>query len=550
MSKYTAKAKRYARQVVKGDVIANRYITKACQRFLDDLEMKDWRWTYSEKHANHVCSFMENGIKHVKGPLANTLIKLEPWQCFVLCNIFGWRDEDGIRRFQTVILEVARKNGKTLFASGLALYEMLFGEAGGEVYSLATKMDQAKLAWDGCDQILNKSVPELKSQFKTVTNQITNKTNHSKYVPLGRDSKSLDGLNPSLCIYDEAAAYSDRNLVEVMTSATGARDNFLHLFITTAQFSRTTIYYENRLYAVDILEKRIENDRWFAAIFCLDDEEEWTDPDMWVKANPNIGVSIKREYLEEQVKEATTMSSKRNGVLVKHFNVFTNAEENWLKLQGWQDCQGEPVKDGDLFIGMDLSSTRDLTALCYLWNRDGKISVDFQCFLPKKAMLDLPVHTRPKYQEAVKSGVLKLTDGDVVDYREVLNHIQYMSSNYNLKAVGYDKWNASILVNELEDANISTIDIGQGLSAMSAPSKETERLIVEKLICHDGNPFIDWQLECCSVYEDKNGNIKITKDVADKSLRIDAIIALIMAVSMTSGELEAPKAFNFTFMEI
>ena len=216
---YSLRAKRYASDVVSGKITASRYVKLACQRFLNDLDT-DGRWYYSEKHANHVCAFMTNGIRHVKGPKAGQLLELEDWQCFCLCNIYGWRDDNGIRRFQYVILQVARKNGKTIFASGMALYDMLFGEDGGEVYSLATKMDQAKLAWDGTKQMLSKSVPKVKEQFKVVTNQITNQRKWSKYVPLGRDSKSLDGLNPSLCIYDEAAAYSDRNLVEVMTSAT------------------------------------------------------------------------------------------------------------------------------------------------------------------------------------------------------------------------------------------------------------------------------------------------------------------------------------------
>ena len=496
-----------------------------------------------------VCAFLENGVKHVKGPKAGELLVLEDWQCFCLCNIYGWRDKDKIRRFRSVILQVARKNGKTIFASGLALYEMLFGEEGGEVYSLATKMDQAKLAWDGAKQMLSKSVPQVREQFKIVTNQITNQRKWSKYVPLGRDSKSLDGLNPSLCIYDEAAAYSDRNLVEVMTSATGARDNFMHLYITTAQFSRTTIYYENRLYLVDILEGRIEDDRWFGMLYELDDESEWLDESCWIKANPNLGVSINAEYLRDEVKQAQTMSSKLNGVLVKHFNIFRNAEENWLNVAEWQENASQTVREGDLYIGMDLSSTRDLTALCYLWNNGDKFSVEFQCFLPKKTMETVPVHIRPKYQQAVKDGILELTSGDVVDYRVVKDHILDMASRYNLKAVGYDKWNAALLVNELEDANIPVIDIGQGMSALSAPTKETERLIVEKLIRHDGNPFIDWTIECCSVYTDKNDNIKVTKDEADKSLKIDPVIAMIMCVSMAAGQLEEPGEFNFVVME-
>ena len=545
---YTDKALTYATAVVDGKIVAGRYVIKACQRFISDLDNKNSRWKYSPKHANHVCGFMEHGIKHVKGPLAGELITLEPWQCFVLCNIYGWRDGK-IRRFQVALLEIARKNGKTIFASGLALYEMLFGEEGGEVYSLATKMDQAKLAWDGAVQMLNKSHKDVKSKFKVVTNQITNQGNWSFYRPLGRDSKSLDGLNPSLCIFDESAAYSDRNIVEVMTSATGARDNFLHLYITTAQFSKTTIHYENRQYLIDVLEGRIDNDRWFGVVYTLDEDDSWEDENVWIKANPNLDVSIKKEYLADQVKEATSMMSKRNGVLVKHFNIYQSGELSWLALDEWQANQAPVIREGDLYIAADLSSTRDLTALCYLWNNGDKFSIEFQCFLPRKSLELVTVANRERYRQAVEDGILHLTPGDVVDYREVRDHIKQMASNHKLKMIGYDKWNAALLINELEDAGLPVIDIGQSMSALSAASKETERMIVEKLFRHDGNPFIDWQLECCSVYEDKNENIKITKDEADKSLKIDSIVALIMAVSMAAGQLEDPADFNFSFIE-
>ena len=159
------------------------------------------------------------------------------------------------------------------------------------------------------------------------------------------------------------------------------------------------------------------------------------------------------------------------------------------------------------------------------------------------------VANRERYRRAVEDGILHLTPGKVVDYNEIENHIKETVSKHNLKVIGYDKWNAAQLVNNIEDAGLPTIDIGQGMSALSAASKETERMIVEKLLRHDGNPFIDWQVECCSMYTDKNDNIKITKDEADKSLKIDAVVALIMAVSMAAGQLDDPEEFNFSFIE-
>lgn len=543
---YTTRSKRYATAVVDGDIVACKNVILACQRFLNDLQ-KDWRWEFSEKHANHVCAFMEHGIRHNKGPLEGQLLKLEDWQCFVLCNMYGWRDGNS-RRFRYALLQVARKNGKTLFASGLAIYEMIFGGNGCEVYSLATNRDQAKLAWVGAEDMIRASVKDVSDQFKVVTNHISNASTRSFYKPLSKESKSLDGLNPSLCIYDEAAAYSDRNLVEVMESATGARDNFLHLFITTAQFNRNTIYYENRNHLVDVLKGIAENDRWFGVLYELDDEDDFTDPSVWLKANPNLGVSVSKEWLGERVTLAQNINSKRNEVLVKNFNVFTNAETNWIDLAELQKCKGEVLKEGELLMGMDLASTRDLTALAYIWNNGDHYSVDFKCFLPKVSMQLVPVHVKPIYDKAIEDGELILTSGAVTDYDDVLDYIVEAKENYDLRMVGFDRANANWLIAQMEEQNVPNIAVGQGMMALTAAAKLTETLIADGKLRYNGSAFLDWQFECCTVYQDKNENIKITKDETDKSRKIDAVIAMIMAMSMVS-DLEKPKEFNFQFFE-
>ena len=467
-----------------------------------------------------------------------------------MINIYGWVDDNLIRKHQTVILEIARKNGKSLFASAVAIYDLLYGEEGGEVYSLATKQEQAKICFDAAERMLKTADDRVADQFKIVTNQITNKKTWSKYKALSKDSHRLDGLNPTVCIFDEAAAVEDRNLFGVMTTAVGARDNYLMLYITTAQFNRSTSYYEKRVRLLDIIRGDIEDDRTFGLIYTLDKDDDWTDPSVWIKANPGLNVSVSEEFLENQIKEATTISSEKNNVLTKHFNVWTSSEENWIDQGYWIECKGEIERKGDLYIGMDLSYTRDLTALCYMWNNGDKFSVDFQCFLPQRIIRELPSHKRELYHQAVQSGVLLPTSGDVVDYREVRDCIKDMASKHKLKMIGYDQWNANILVNELEDMKLPTTDIGQNMKSLSAASKEAERLIIEQKIVHEGNPFIDWQLECCISHSDVNGNIKVKKEDADKSAKIDAIIAMIMCMSMAAGKLEQPKNFGFAFAQL
>ena len=220
----------YAHDVVSGKIIACKQVKQACQRFIDDLERPEFDFHFDIEHANHVIDFLETFNKHVQGgEWAGTTIKLEPWQIFVLINMYGWRDKENNRRFRNVILEVARKNGKSLFASALAIYESLFGDDGGEIFSLATKRDQAKKAWDVAKLMIERADKRVSNQFVCSQYNIVCKEKGTKYVTLGRDSKSEDGHNPSMNIFDEAAAYGDRNLVEVMTSTTGARLSLIHI---------------------------------------------------------------------------------------------------------------------------------------------------------------------------------------------------------------------------------------------------------------------------------------------------------------------------------
>ena len=537
----------YAENVISGEIVACKYVKQACERFLDELNRDDWRWKFDINRANHAISFMHKAVKHVKGEMANKLIVLEPWQVFILMNIYGWVDpETNERRFQYVILEVARKNGKSLFASGIAIYDLLFGEEGGEVYSLATKRDQARIAWDAAVRMVNIAPKKVKDNFQSFQSSLTCPKNWSKYIPLGRDSKSLDGLNPSLCIFDEAAAYSDRNLVEVMTSATGARKNFMHLFITTAQFNKSSVYYENRQYLEGILEKRFDNDRWFGVIYTLDDEDDYEDESVWLKANPGLDVSVTTEFLRNEVKQASEMTAKRNSVLVKHFNVWTSSSESWLDVARWDDPEvivDSIDRSGELYIGMDLAMTRDLCAVTSLYVNGDVYHADFKCFLPEEAMRKAPAHVSSIYREAHKAGTLVFTDGDVTDYNFIQSYVEGLAKNHNLQAIAYDPFNATQLVTNLQDFGLNMLEVRQGISYLSPAAKETETCILKQLIKHEKDPFISWQLENCTVYTDLNDNIKVRKG-DDENRKIDSIIGLIMAISLAAGKLNEPKSFD------
>ena len=551
---YSEKAIQYARDIVDGNIVSCENVQLACRRFLDDLERSDWEWEYQEKRVEHVCSFMEMAIKHLKGPLANQLLVLEPWQCFVFANMYGWVNEDGTRRFQNVIVFIARKNGKSLFASACAIYELIFGESGGEIYSIATKQDQARICWEVAKRMISIAPTQVKGSLKTSHASIWNDKEFNKYIALGRDSKSMDGLNPSFVIFDEAAAYSDRNLIDVITSGQAARSNFTNLFITTAQFSKSTVYFEYHQYLESVLKGKVEDERIFGVLYSLDKDDDWMDESVWEKANPNWGVSVIPENFKNEFSQSMAMKSKRNSFLVKNLNIWSSNTEAWIDTSYWTDSEvivDEIPKNGKLFVSFDLSMSKDLATIAELYvAEDGKAYFDYTCYLPQKTFDESPVHVKPIYHRAIMDGKLILCDLDVVDYSMMEEHLKHLYGSYECMNISYDPWNANQLVTNLEREGIDRMfAVGQGISHLSDPSKHLERLVIEKKIYHKDDPFFLWQLENCTFFTDRNNNIKVQKG-DDPHQKIDSVIALIMAVSAASDFIDkttVPVATVFTY---
>ena len=372
----------------------------------------------------------------------------------------------------------------------------------------------------------------------------------SIYKPLGRDSKNADGLSPSLTIFDEIAANADRNMIEVMVSATGARKNFLHLMITTAQFNSDTAFFEHLQYMQNILAGTVEDDRWFGALYALDDESELDDPAMWIKANPNIGVSITEEYLAGEVAQAKQMTSKKSSVLTKHFNIFCSTQAAWIDVAHWNKSSQETLdRKGDMYIGVDLAKTRDLTSVCRMWVNNDHYEVDWQFFLPKKSMDFVPMKYQTMYRKAVDDGILHLTDTSTTDYEQVKQYLLRSTRDYKFQVLGYDPWNATQLINELQDAKVNLLEVPQAMKFLSRASKTTEELILEHNIRHEGHPFIAWQLSNCEVYTDVSENIRVNKG-QDPAGKIDAIVSMIVAMSLAAGKLGKAKTFSFAVAQL
>lgn len=529
----------YAHAVCKGEVNVCRDVRLTCQRFINQYENKEWEWIFDPDYPQHILNFAA-ALKHTKGVLAGKPILLEPFQIFFLCAIYGFRSKkDHSRRMVTdVILFIPRKAGKSTLTAVVGLYELICGEVGAEVFTLATNREQASIVFDAAKGFVESMPNELLTMF-TVSKYEIKKCGdiQSTFKALSRDTKKTgDGKNPSCVIIDEAAQIVDRNSIEVLHSGMVARANPLRIYITTASFTKETKFYEDMdLYRSMLNGEAGDNCRWFGLLYGLDPQDDWKDPSTWVKANPMQGISVFQEAIEQRAEEAKSKPASLNEFLCKTLNVFVSANTAWLDRAYWDDpiCLIKDERQPEaVFVGFDAAATRDLNAVCFL-KRFGEddYEVEFKFFLPEAGLEFIPKHYQEIFRAAIKSNILKLTDGNVMDDREISDYIIKRAEELQtVKEVGYDAYNAAALVARLHEAGLPVKKVGQGMAVLNNPSKQVEKLIMQKQIKHDGNPFVGWQLGNCEVYEDVNGNIKIRKNEADRSGKVDGIIAMIIAM--------------------
>lgn len=542
----------YAQDVAAGNIDVCKDVQLACQRFLNQLENKEWRWEFRPGAVQHVLNFVSQ-IKHVKGVMAGQAMELTPFQVLFICAIYGFRDKQdhSIRMVQDVILFIPRKASKSTLISILGLYELQFGEIGGEVYCTATDKTQAAIVFNTAKGMVQAMPPVLKAKYKELAREIKKASdNQSTFQALSRDTKKTgDGKNPSVSIIDEAAQITERNSIDVIHSGMVARRNPLRIYITTASFTKETIFYENMTYLKAMLRGQAEDDpRWFGLLYSLDEGDDWKDPRVWAKVNPMHGISINTEAIEKRVKEAQAKPQAINELLCKTFNVYVSANAAWLDREKWESAPiGKPEEEPEAtFVGFDLGATRDLNAVCTLHRyAEDKYHASFKFFLPEDSLQLIPSHYLPIFQQAIARGSLKLTQGNVADYAEVESYIVQEHEKYNVKEHGYDSWNAASLVSKLYEKGLPVKKIGQSMAILNNPSKFTEKMILSQKISHDNDPFVAWQLGNCEVYTDVNGNIKVRKNETDSSAKIDGIVAMIMAFHCALDNPFVSDSFGF-----
>ncbi|MBF8255860.1 MAG: hypothetical protein HW404_368 [Anaerolineales bacterium] len=525
----------YAEDVVRGRLVTGRLVRLACERHLRDLKQGHKRGIHFDAEAAARAIGFFGILRHSKGEWAGQVFELALWQAFIVGSVFGWMRADGTRRFRTALEEVARKNGKTTMLAGVGLLLAFFdGEPGAEVYAAATKRDQAKICWSEAKRMVQKT-PALKSRIQVLTANLHNPATASKFEPLGADGDTTEGLNPHGAIVDELHAHKTRAMVDVLEEATGARRQPLIFHITTAGFNRNSVCYEYHDYSIKVLEGIIDDDTWFAYIAAIDELDEWTDPKCWIKANPNLGISVKLDNLERRCEQAKEAPGRQNAFKRMRLNVWTEQAERWLDMAVWDEndgaCDLEDLYGQPCFAGLDMSSTTDLTALELAFpDPDETEDLDVLSFFwcPKEGVARRARVDHVPYDVWVEQGHIEATEGNVVDYDHVRRRLNELRDDFDIKAVVIDRWNSTQLQTQLQGDGFNVVPMGQGYASMSAPTKELERRIVGRKVHHRGNPVLRWMASNVAAEQDAAGNIKPSK--AKSTERIDGISALVMAV--------------------
>lgn len=515
---------------------------------------------WNPQAAARPVEFIEGFCRHYKGEWAGKRVELAEWQRQATRILFGWQLADGSRRFRVAYIEVPRKNGKTTWAAGLGLYLLVAdGEAGGEVYSTATKKDQARLVHADATHMV-KASPTLRRFVKVLRANLNCAKLGSKFEPLGADSSTLDGLNPSANIVDELHAHKDRTLWDVMDTAMGARRQPLTLAITTAGLTDPeAIGFQQHAHAVAVLEGALEDDGFFAFVAAAAETDDWRLPATWAKANPNLGVSLRPEYLAAQAKKAEEQPSFLPSFLRLHLNVWVAAARRWLPMDKWNADAAEPIEwhrarelellGARCFGGLDLSTTRDLSALVLLFPLGGQpgeaehYATVVRCYCPEAAIERRSRRDRVPYDAWAKLGWLTPTPGEVVDYDFIRAELVELARRYKLVECAFDPWNATQLTTQLaEQDGLRMIQVRQGYQSLSAPSKELEKLVVGGRLRHAGHPVLRWAAANVTLRTDPNGNI--APDKAKSTGRIDPIVALIMALSRATANVAPGSVYS------
>ncbi len=513
----------------------------------DPFETAPKGYWFDHEAAADTLEFVEKFCKHVKGELAGTPLLLEDWQKAFFANLFGWKRPDGTRRYREALGFIPRKNSKTTMAAAIVLVVLCMDqEPGCEAYSAAAERDQARLCFEIVTGMI-RNEPLLEEHAELFKYSLT--IGDGSYKALSSEAGSKHGFNAHLVVNDELHAHRTPELTEVLTTSMGSRRQPLVVHMTTSDFERpNSVCNQKHDHASKVRDGIIKDVAFLPVIYEATIDDDWTDPAVWAKANPNLGISISRDYIERECERAKESPSYENTFKRLHLNIRTEQETRFLAMEKWDACDGAlPDLDGkECFGGLDLASTSDISALVLAFPlEEDAYAVKAFFWIPEETAVKRSKADRLSYAQWCAAGLIKATDGATCDYSVIRHDINELAKQYDIREIAVDPWNARQLQTQLREEDgwgDRVIDHRQGFISMSGPTKDLDRLVISGKLVHGGNPVLRWMASNTVVRTDPAGNLKPDKEKSSE--KIDGIVALIMALGRAALRVENTNPFN------
>ncbi len=543
---HVIKCDKYAEDIISGKINACLFVKQACQRYIDDLEkiaQDDYPYKFDKKKAESICVFAEK-MPHIKGKWAGSLIVLEPWQCFIFCNLFGWvRKGDNLRRFREFYGEIPRKNSKSIMGAIIGNYMFSAdGEPGAEVYSGATTLAQAhevfRPAW-----LMTKKLPRYMDHFNIELGGTDQNPGNMYSITTANRFEAVvgqpgDGASVHCGLVDEHHEHKIDTVYECFDTGSGARTQPLIAIFTTSGTNTSYPCFEKHNQIIDILAGKKKNDSIFGIIYTLDKEDDWTIWENWKKPNPNYDVSVFADFLKKQYTTAIQNTRKQNIIKCKHLNIWANAGDAWMNMVNWDKAGDSALdindfKEENCYLGLDLASKIDIASAMPLFKKDGHYYLFSKHYIPEEQTKG---EDMAHYAGWAHDGYLTTTHGNRIDFDYIKDDIRQIAKGHDVSGeengggtVANDPWNAQDLITQLMKEDIAVVEVPQTVNYLSEPMKEIEACIKDGKFHHDNNPVTNWMFANVMVKEDKKANVFPFKEGAKN--KIDGAVATITGMS-------------------
>jgi len=493
-----------------------------------------WRdgegYHFDHQRGMHAVEWIEEHCTHVKGSLGGEPFYLEHWQEALICTLFGWYNAEGLRRYREMLLYIPRKQGKSPLCAAILLYVLeTDDEPGYEALSAAATRDQATMVYDWVKGMIrnDKHLASRYKEYRSPKKIIPLHDQVSYYMPVSADAETKHGGNLHLIAFDELHTQPNRELFDVLSTGTAARKQPLLISLTTAAVFGESICNEKLAYAKAVTQGTIQDPTFLPVLFYAPQNADWTDLEVWKKANPNFGVSLQEDYVKKEIAKAQVTPSLVANLKRFHLNIQTMSADAWFDMDQWLACCSEGELSGPCFGGLDLASTRDICAFVLYWPETGAVRCKF--YLPDAAT-QLP--SRKHYLPWIEAGYLTTTEGETLDYGKVRQDIVAAHEAYAIDMLGFDKQSANEITTALyNEHDIPCVSVPQTMLGMSEAARKLEALVIAGKISHGNNPVLTWMAGNVYVKTDDRENILPSKK--HSPAKIDGIAALVDAVAVS-----------------